>query len=278
MSRRLGVVARGGHCGSRFALAVAFAGAAAVGALALAATPGDAAAKEKKPLTGPPPVVAPAYPKPLPQLGRDEALPREYGDLVRRFTNQGPADTLGDGLFAVAEAAFYAGAFDEATKRYQEFAQQFTRNLAMNDALERILLIKEMRDFEDEPLRAFARAEGLRRAGKADSAAAFLRAGVARYPGARIRYHMRYALAEIASERGDHAAAIEQALAVADTTSRSRLAPYALKLAGDETLAMGGPPEQASGYYRALLERYPDSPLATDVRARILALRKRSQL
>lgn len=261
------------------AVTAAFGPALALG-LALATLPGAAAAKPKpadQP-TPPPAVVPPAYPRSLPTIGRDEALPREYGDLVRRFTNRGPADTLGDGLFAVAEAAFRAGDFDAARKTYQEFAQQYTRNLAMNDALERILLIKEMRDFEDEPLRIYAHAEGLRQTGEADSAGALLRAGIARYPGARIRWHMRYALAEIARDRGDHAVAIEQALAVADTTTKSRLAPYALKLAGDETLAAGGPPERATGYYQALLERYPDSPLATGVRARILALRKRAQL
>jgi len=252
----------------------------AAGLAALSLAPGGAGAKPKsaQAQTPPPATAQPAYPPPLPAIGRDEALPSEYGELVRRFTNRGPADTLGDGLFALGEAAFRAGNFDGASKLYQEFAQRHMRNLLMNDALERILLIKEMRDFEDEPLRMFARAEGLRHEGQADSATALLRAGLARYPGARIRYHMRYALAEIARDRGDHANAIEQALAVADTTSRSRLAPYALKLAGDETLAAGGPPERAAGYYQTLLERYPDSPLASGVRARILALRKRAQL
>ena len=258
-----------------FALALALS--AAPGVLALSGFAGAADAKPAQ--QGSPPVVAqPPYPPPLPPVERDEALPRAYGDYVRRFMNRGPADTLGDGLFAAAEAAFHAGSFEAATKTYQEFALKFTRNMAMNDALERLLLIKEMRDFEDEPLRAYARADGLRRGGDADSAAMLLRAALVRYPGARIRYHMRYALAELARDQGNHAVAIEQALAVADTTSGSRLAPYALKLAGDETLAMGGPPERASGYYQALLERYPDSPLAAGVRARILALRKRAQL
>jgi TolA-binding protein len=248
-----------------------------VGVLTLSGFSGSAEAKPAK--QDPPPAAAqPATPPPLPSVERDEALPRAYGDYVRRFLNRGPADTLGDGLFATAEAAFHAGAFDAASKAYQEFAQKFTRNLAMNDALERILLIRDMRDFEDEPLRAYARADRLRRGGGADSAVALLRAALVRYPGARIRYHMRYALAELARDGGDHAGAIEQALAVADSTSRSRLAPYALKLAGDETLAMGGTPEHASGYYQALLERFPDSPLAAGVRARILALRKRAQL
>ena len=254
--------------------------AVALAMVAGATAAGDAVAKTKEAVVPePPPVTSqPAYPPQLPPIGRDEELPKAYGELVRRFTNRGPADTLGDGLFMIAETAFRAGAFDEASKRYQEFAQKFTRNLAMNDALERILLIRDMRDFDEEPLRAYARAEGMRGAGEADSAAAVLRAGLARYPGARVRYHMRYLLAELARDRGDHTTAIEHALAVADTTSRSRLAPYALKLLGDETLAMGAPPERATGYYQALLERYPDSPLAAGVRARILALRKRAQL
>jgi TolA-binding protein len=198
--------------------------------------------------------------------------------MVRQLTTRGPADTLGDGLFALGEAAFRRGSFEEAMNRFQEFARRFTRNLNLNDALERILLIKEMRDFEDEPLSIYARAEGLRAEGFADSAAVLLRSGLARYPGARLRYHFRYALAEIARDRGDHPAAIEQAVAVADTSSKSRLAPYALKLAGDEVLAMNGMPERAAAYYQALLERYPDSPLAAGVRAQVLALRKRMQL
>ena len=272
-------MSRTADTGRRSALALALVLAIAAAVTAVSVTPGGAGAKAKPAEPAPPPAAPqPAYPSPLPAVGRDETLPREYGDLVRRFTNRGPADTLGDGLFALGEAAFRAGDFDRASKLYQEFAQRHTRNLAMNDALERILLIKEMRDFEDEPLRIFARAEGLRHSGESDSAVALLRAGITRYPGARIRYHMRYALAEIARDRGDHTNAIEQALAVADTTSHSRLAPYALKLAGDETLAAGGPPERATGYYQALLERYPDSPLASGVRARILALRKRAQL
>jgi hypothetical protein len=94
----------------------------------------------------------------------------------------------------------------------------------------------------------------------------------------RIRYHWRYLLAEIARDQGDHASAINHAIAVADTTSRSRLAPYALKLAGDETLAMGDDPSKALRFYQAVLERYPTSPLAPPVRARALEIRKKLQL
>lgn len=214
----------------------------------------------------------------LPPVSRDAPLPEGYGDLVRRIGQRGPADTLGDGLYAQAEAAFRAGDFDTATKRYQEFTQKFIRNLRMNGALERILLIRGGRDFDDEPLRLYARAEALRAEEKPDSAALLLRKGLERYPGAALRYHFRMALAEIARDRGDHAAALEQAIAVADSSVKSRLSPYALKMAGDETLAMGGPPERAMGYYQALLERYPDSPLVAGVRSQVLAMRKRMQL
>jgi hypothetical protein len=69
-----------------------------------------------------------------------------------------------------------------------------------------------------------------------------------------------------------------QALAVADSTSKSRLAPAALKLAGDETLAMGQGSEKALKIYQELLERYPDSPLTPGVRSQILDMRKKLQL
>lgn len=241
-----------------------------------------AATAEAKPKQPPPPPAKrnpmPPYPSALPPLSRDERLPDGYQDMVRKLMVRGPADTLGDGTFALADAAFRAGDFDEAMKRYADFAQRYTRNLRLNEALERILMIRDCRDFNDEPLKMYARAEALRGTGEPDSAAALLAAGLQRYPGARLRWHFRYALAEIARDAGNHATAVEHALAVADTSAGSRLAPYALKLAGDETLAAGGPPERASGYYQALLERFPNSPLAPSVRAHVLVLRKRMQL
>ena len=259
------------------------AGSAAAAALVavLLVLPAASTAKPKKPVNdrpSPPPGVPQQYPPALPPLSRDERLPDGYQEMVRRLMQRGPADTLGDGVYALADDAFRAGAFDQATKLYSDFAQRYMRNLKMNEALERVLMIRDCRDFGDEPLRIYARAEGLRHEGKADSAAAALSAGLARYPGARLRWHYRFALAEIARDQGNHALAVEQALAVADTSTGSRLAPYALKLAGDETLAAGGTPERASGYYQALLERYPDSPLAAPVRAQVLLLRKRMQL
>lgn len=226
----------------------------------------------------PPKSTARSSPAPLPLLTREERLPDGYQDLVRRLMQRGPADTLGDGLFAMAEEAFYAGEFEQATARYVEFVQHFPRNLRLNLALERMLLIKDGRDFEDQPIRIYARAEGMRAAGHPDSAEAALAAGLTRYPGARLRYHYHLAMAEIARDRGNHALAVEHALAVADTAAASRLAPAALQLAGDETLAAGGPVERASAYYQALLERFPDSPLAAGVRAHLLLLRKKMQL
>ena len=244
--------------------------------LLLAAIPATAPAKPPKP--APPSREETRTAKPLPPVSVEDRLPDVYGEIVQRLMHRGPADTLGDGLFALAEQSFHEGRFDEATARYGEFAQRFTRNLRVTVALERALMIRDCRDFDDEPLKIYARAEELRLSGQADSAAAALTAGLARYPGARLRWHFRFAIAEIARDKGNHAAAIEQALAVADTSAGSRLAPYALRLAGDETLASGGAPEKAAGYYQALLERFPDSPLAPAVRAQVLLLRKRMQL
>lgn len=164
-----------------------------------------AGAKPKPQDTSPPPKPEKraAYPPPLPPLSRDERLPDGYQDLVRRLMMRGPADTLGDGAFALAEESFHAGAFEEAGARYADFAQRFPRNLRVNLALERILLIKDGRDFGDEPLKIYARADRMRAEGRADSAEVALAAGLSRYPGARLRYHFRFALAEIARDKGD---------------------------------------------------------------------------
>jgi len=202
-----------------------------------------------------------------------------YRAIVRSTLHtRTPGDTLGDGLYASARAAFYAGEFDSAMARAQRFTQGYMRNLSMNEALQMILLWRGYRDFEDRPLRSYAHVLELREAGRPDSAALVAQAALAQWPGARVRDHLHMELAELARDRGDHATAVTHALAAADTSLHSRLAPAALNLAGDETLASGQGEEKALHLYQALVERYPDSPLATSVRAKIFDLRKRLQL
>jgi TolA-binding protein len=207
-----------------------------------------------------------------------QELPEPPPGVLELLRARSPQDTVGDGAYAVALRAFDEGRFDEAQQRFQQFTQLYPRNLKLNDALSAVLLIHANREFKDEPLRIYATAEALRRAGRADSASALVRSGLVRYPGARIRDHWNWLLAEIASGRGDHAGAIAFAVAVADTAQKSRLAPYALKLAAEETLAMAGDPTRALRFYQDLLERYPGSPLAPEVRARALELRRKLQL
>jgi tetratricopeptide (TPR) repeat protein len=201
-----------------------------------------------------------------------------YRAILRSAEIRSPSDTLGNGVYAAAKETFYDGKFDEAVALAKEFTKTYTRNLNMNDALELTLLARGFRDFQDEPLRAYAKVMALREAGRPDSAAAVAARALERWPGARVRYHLHYQIAEIARDRGDHAAAIEHAMAVADSSSKSRLAPAALKLAGDETLALGQGPERALKLYQELLERFPTSPLTPGVRSQVLEMRKNLQL
>lgn len=210
--------------------------------------------------------------------GQDDSPINVYRAIIRASSANSPGDTLGNGAFAAAKAAFYAGEFDSAGTRARAFIASYTRNLSVNDALEMTLLIQNFRDFQDAPLKGYAGVLALREAARPDSAAALAQATLGRWPGAHVRYHLRYQLAELAAERGDHATAITQALAVADTSSKSRLAPAALKLAGDESIGMGQGSDKALKLYQALLERYPDSPLAPEVRAQVLEMRKKLQL
>ena len=201
-----------------------------------------------------------------------------YRSLVRTPDGRWPADTLGNGLYAVVKGLFYEGKVDEAMARAQEFTQTYVRNLYMNDAMEIILLGRDFADFEDQPLRTYARVLALREAGHPDSAAALAQGALTRWPGAGIRYHLHYQLAEIERARGNHAEAIAHAMAVADSSSKSRLAPAALRLAGDETLASGLGTERALKLYQELLARFPDSPLVPEVRSEVLEMRKKLQL
>jgi TolA-binding protein len=201
-----------------------------------------------------------------------------YRAIIRASSVRSPSDTLGNGIYESSRAAFYAGDFDAATARAQEFVNAYSRNLNTNDAMEMVLLIKESRDFQDQPLKGYAGVLFLRATGRPDSAATLAQATLTRWPGARVRYHLHFQLAELAAERGDHATAVAQALAVADSSSKSRLAPSALKLAGDELIVSGQGPDRALKLYQELLHRYPTSPLAPGVRARVLEMRKKLQL
>jgi len=202
-------------------------------------------------------------------------LPRSYQTLVRRFGTMTPADTLGDGAYRLADGAFTSGKFDDAGPGYLEFARRYPRNLHVNDALSMMLLIKDARDFEDQPLLLYARARAYRDAGRADSALAALTAAAERYPGAKVRYHVNLMLAEMAQARGDYSRALLWAVAAADTSKSNRLAPFALKIAAESSLAMGEPPQKALAFYKTILERYPQSPVTPEARARALQIRKR---
>jgi TolA-binding protein len=201
-----------------------------------------------------------------------------YHTLLGNLSINAPQDTLGGAQYEAARSLFEAGLFDSAAAEFGRFAARFPRNLFLNDALEHVLLIRENREPGDEALRLYAHAVALHGAGLSDSAASVAETGLSRFPKARIRYHWQYLLAEISRERGDHVGAIRYALVIADSTSKSRLAPYALKLAGDESIAMGDDPAKALRLYQALLERYPASPLAPPVRAQVLEMRKKLQL
>jgi len=209
----------------------------------------------------------------LPGKGKDV-----YHTLLGSLSINAPQDSLGRGEYEEARRLFETGLFDSAAVQFQRFALHYPRNLLVNDAIERVLLIRDNREPGDEALKLYAHTLALRTSGLADSAASAARSGLERFPNARIRYHWQYLLAEIARERGDHPTAIRWALLVADSTSKSRLSPYALKLAGDETVAMGEDPAKALRLYQALLERYPASPLAPPVRAQVMEIRKKLQL
>jgi len=241
---------------------VRIAAVAAVAALAALATLGVCGALEAA--TQPP--------------GQEHEASEVFRAIIRAAEIRSPSDTLGNGVYAAAKEAFYAGKFDDAVARAQEFTKAYTRNLNMNDALELTILTRGFRDFQDEPLRAYAKVLALRDGGRPDSASAVAARALERWPGAKIRYHLHFRIAELARDRGDHAAAVSHAMAVADTSSKSRLAPAALKLAGDETIALGQGRDRALKLYQELLERFPDSPLAPGVRSQVLEMRKGMQL
>jgi TolA-binding protein len=202
------------------------------------------------------------------------SVPRTYEALIRRFSRLAPSDSMGNGDYRAAQALFAAGKFDEAVSGFRGFTARYPRNLNVNDALSSVLLIQEARDFEDRPLHLYARALSHREAGRADSARTLLAEAAERFPGAKARHRIQYALAELALERADHAGALRWALAAADTTGGNRTAPFALRIAAESSLALGKPPQEALAYYKIILERYPQSAVTPAARVRALEIRK----
>ncbi len=201
--------------------------------------------------------------------------PRTYEATIRRFATLTPSDSMGNGAYAAAEAAFAAGSFDQAAKAFHDFARRYPRNLNVNDALSAILLIQEARDFEDRPLLLYARARAHRAGGQPDSARILLAEAAERYPGAKARHRIAYMLAELARERADHVGALRWAMVAADTASTNRTAPFALRIAAESSLDLGKPPQEALALYKIILERYPHSAVTPEARARALQIRKR---
>ncbi|HSQ60058.1 MAG TPA: tetratricopeptide repeat protein [Acidobacteriota bacterium] len=261
------------HAGRRAAAAMAL----AVAVTASVAAPGGAEPNQKQesvPRATATQRTVPVFTPPMVATDAD-SFPRTYEATVRRFATLAPADSMGNGEFRAAEALLWAGKFDEAVKAYHDFARRYPRNLRVNDALTTMLLVKDARDFEDQPLRLYARARAHRAAGRADSAAALLAEAVERFPGAKARHHIRFLLAELAHAKNDHAAALRWAVAASDTTASNRLAPFALRLAAESSLALGEPPQKALAYYKTILERYPASAVTPEVRGRALEIRKK---
>ena len=186
-----------------------------------------------------------------------------------------PSDSMGDGAYRWADAAFASGKFEEASRGYLDFARRYPRNLKVSNALSMTLLIKEARDFEDQPLLLYARGRAHLTEGARDSAATLLSAAAQRFPGAKVRHHVHLMLAEIARDRRDHAAALRWAVAAADNSGKNHLAPFALRIAAESSMELGEPPQKALAYYKEILERYPRSPIAPEARSRSLEIRKR---
>jgi TolA-binding protein len=236
-------------------------------------------AKSAPPTSAQPPASEPATPRP-PSLIAPEIMidPTAVYRILGSSAIRTAQDTIGNGEYFASRRLFEAGNFDTSMVWFQRFAARYPRNLLGNEALEHVLLIRQNREPGDQAMKMYAQVMALQDAGLADSAAATARTALERYPNAKLRHHFRYFLARAARDKRDHATAIQYALLVADSTSKSRLAPYALRLVGDETIAMGQDPAAALRVYQALLERYPDSPLAPPVRAQVIAIRKKLQL
>jgi outer membrane protein assembly factor BamD (BamD/ComL family) len=178
--------------------------------------------------------------------------------------------------FDTIELDFFQAAFDTAASSYRAFAATHPRGYLTNDAIGRMFLIDENSDCGRKPLTLYGASEMQRRAGRPDSAAALLRQVLDRHPGVELQDDCLLALGDLALRSPSPAVALGYYRAVADSMPDSPLAAAALMRIGRcQTETKQDVPAAIAADER-VLDRFPDSVEADEARKLIERLRKQT--
>jgi tetratricopeptide (TPR) repeat protein len=190
--------------------------------------------------------------------------------------------------FLVGELFFHQGEIDSAAAAYLRQVEQFPKGSLTNDALARVYLFNENFGDSGESLRDLGRVAELEARGLLTDALALARSLEPKYAASTMHDDLLWKLALLmvaSSDLGGAQATVDSLVA---KHGESRLAPQALKLKGEiqEGLIPPGPrpsgasvstvPDRQAALrtYEMLLDRYPGTIEASEVRPRVSAMRK----
>lgn len=181
-----------------------------------------------------------------------------------------------EAFFNLGEVAFYRGEFDEAVSYYNLTARQFPSGDRANDAIERLMLLRDSKtkDGYNGDLKLLASAYLLERQGKVqDAEKAYLMLSAANHRTIRAESLKR--LAEMARRKGEFARALAFYKVISDSIGGDAT-PLALEAIGDIYLE-SGQVERALETYESLIIDFPGTTSAGEARRKIDEIKNRSK-
>ncbi|MEW6687217.1 MAG: tetratricopeptide repeat protein [Candidatus Edwardsbacteria bacterium] len=176
--------------------------------------------------------------------------------------------------FQIAECHFYQGKFDEAGKVYQEIVEKFPQGTFVNDALSRLLLIRENKD-QNELLERYAKAELKGRQKQFDEAITDYREIMKNSPTSSLTVETQFATASLLKEKGEYPRAMEAFKELCDKFPDSRLAPLAKKEIAQIYLVNLQKKDKAKIELEELILKYPQSIVCEEARQMLSELQRK---
>jgi tetratricopeptide (TPR) repeat protein len=176
--------------------------------------------------------------------------------------------------FLIGEIFFFNGELDSAAAAYGELIESFPAGELANDALDRIFLFNENFENEGEALHAMGRLAWLEARGRLADALALGDSLLTTYEGAPIHDDLLYDVGKLRADAGEPARAVDALEALYVRYPESKLAPRALKLKGEIHEGTLSDPATALTTFEYLLDRYPETIEAAEVRPHVSRLRK----
>jgi tetratricopeptide (TPR) repeat protein len=205
------------------------------------------------------------------RMGRYE----DASEVVRQVEEESkePADRE-EAAFQQAEIHFYAGQIDEARAGYERVVEEFAGGTRVNDALDRILILKRSAGAEAVPLAALGQIAYQRRVGAPERAREIAHEALEFCNDCAAAEDLLREECLALVELGRLEEAAIQADSLAELHPEGGSAPPVLREVADSMHRRDGPTDEVLRRYEELVIRFPQSHEALEVRNLLRDLRK----